>query len=176
MKGYFRQAGRTALRTLDFRSRASRSEFLVYLVLSQLPLVVAHWSSSWFAPPAIADAIMLAAVCLISATLFALSVRRLHDFGHSGWWSLPLLILIGRTLLLDLIGLTAGWPLRSAIESGLSYIDWLATIPAVAVFAAMLAWPGNRGPNRFGPAPEEVPASAPAQTKTASTEKSAPAA
>lgn len=171
MKGYFRQVGRTALRILDFRTRASRREFLVYLVLSQLPLMVAHWTASWFAPPAITDAIMLAAAFAISAPLFALGVRRLHDFGRSGWWSLPLLILIGRTLILDLINLTAGPPVRSAIEGVLSYVDWLATIPAVAVFAAMAAWPGNKATNRFGPAPD----GAPAQTETADTEKSAPA-
>ncbi|KMS59253.1 membrane protein [Novosphingobium barchaimii LL02] len=171
MNAYFRQVGRTALRTLDFRTRSCRGEFLIYLVVSQLPLVVAHWTASWFAPPPVADAIMLAAAFVISAPLFALGVRRLHDFGHSGWWSLPLLVLIGRTLILDLIGLTAGWPVRSAIEGILSYIDWLATIPSVAVFAAMAAWPGKKGTNRFGLAPQSVPT----QTETADTEKSAPA-
>jgi uncharacterized membrane protein YhaH (DUF805 family) len=150
MKAYFRQAGRTALSTFQFRGRASRAEFIGYLVLSQLPLVALHRIAGWFAPPAFVDAITLAAVYLISAPLFALCVRRLHDFDRSGWWSVPLLGLIARTLVLDLIGLTAGWGVRSAIEGALSYVDWLLGIPAVAVAVALLAWPGGKGANRFG--------------------------
>lgn len=141
MMGYVRQAGRTVAHTFDFEGRASRSEFLGFVVLSQLPLVAAHWTTTWFAPARVADAILLAAVFVISAPLFGLCVRRLHDFGRSGRWSAPLLILLGRALLLDLIGLTAGWPARSVIESALSYIDWMLTIPAAAVFVALLAWP-----------------------------------
>lgn len=158
MKGYFRQAGRTALRTFDFRGRASRAEFLVYVVLSQAPLMVLHWTASWFAPAQVADAITLAAVYCVSGALFALSVRRFHDFGRSGWWSIPLLVLIGRALVLDLIGLTAGWTVRSAIEGVLSYVDWLLTLPAVAAFVALVAWRGTSGDNRFGP---EAPVVAP---------------
>jgi uncharacterized membrane protein YhaH (DUF805 family) len=142
---HLRAAGRTARHTFDVRGRSSRAEYFGYVVLSQAPLVAVHWLASWFAPPALADALLLAVACLVTAPLFALSIRRLHDIGRSGWWSAPLLILVARTLLLEPIGLAAGWSVRSAIESVLSYADWLLTIPAAAVFVALMAWPARAG-------------------------------
>lgn len=143
MKSYFRQSGRTVARTLDCRGRASRSEFIGYLVLSQLPLIVIALATAWIdASPAI-EAIMLAAMVLVTIPLAALSIRRFHDFGRSGWWSAPFLALVGRTLALDVIGLAAGWSVRRPIEMVLSYVDWLLILPAVASFIAMLAWPSK---------------------------------
>jgi uncharacterized membrane protein YhaH (DUF805 family) len=144
MKPYFAQVRRTIARTFDFVGRASRAEFLTYLVLSQLPVVVIGMATMWLADRALAGTIALGAVVLTSVPLFALCVRRCHDVGRSGWWSAPFLVLVGRTLTLDLIGRAAGWPVRAAIEMVLSYVDWLLIVPAVASFVAMAAWPGRR--------------------------------
>jgi uncharacterized membrane protein YhaH (DUF805 family) len=144
MKPYFAQVRRTIARTFDFGGRASRAEFLAYLVLSQLPVLVLGVATMWLADRALAEAIALGAVVLTSVPLFALCVRRCHDVAHSGWWSAPFLALVGRTLALDLIGLATGWPVRAAIEMVLSYVDWLLIVPAVASFVAMAAWPGRR--------------------------------
>lgn len=156
MKSYFRQAGRTVARTFDFRGSASRSEFIGYLVLSQLPLIVIALAAAWIEPSAAVEALMLAAMALVTVPLAALSIRRFHDFGRSGWWSAPFLALVVRTLALDLIGLAAGWSVRSPIEMVLSYVDWLLILPAVISFAAMLAWPSRPGNETTGagePAP-----------------------
>lgn len=154
MRTYLRSAGRSWLGTFRFHGRASRAEFLGYLVLSQVPLVVVHWIAAWFAPATMAEAVLVGAMYLASAPLSALSVRRLHDFGRCGWWSLPLLALVGRALLLDLVGLAAGWDAAGTIERALSYVDWLLALPAAAAALALLACPGSKGANRFGPSVE----------------------
>lgn len=143
MKDHFRQAISTAARMFDFKSRASRSEFIGYLLLSQLPVAVTALGTAWLEPAPTAKAVMTGVVVLVSLPLFALGVRRFHDFGRTGWWSAPFSLLVGRTLLLDIIGLAAGWSVREPIEVILGYVDWLLMLPAVASFVAMLAWPGK---------------------------------
>lgn len=141
MKDYFRQAGRTVTRTFDFRGRAGRSEFIAYLVLSQLPVMVVALGTAWMESDPLGESLVLGMQALVTVPLFALCARRFHGIARSGWWSAPFLALVIRTLLLDAIGLAAGWSVRSPIEAVLSYVDWLLIVPAVASFVAMAAWP-----------------------------------
>ncbi|PNU06243.1 DUF805 domain-containing protein [Novosphingobium guangzhouense] len=157
MISYVRQAGRTAARTLDFQGTADRREFAAYILLSQIPVAIFSLGSSWADPAPTIRGIMLAVQIAVALPLFALCIRRLHDFGQSGWWSLPLLTLIARTLLMELVGFAAGWSVRSAIETVLSYMDWLLTVPAVLCFLAMALWPARpkietAGADRSAPA------------------------
>lgn len=158
MISYFRQAGRSVARSLDFRGKADRREFVTYILISQIPVAVLALATSWLDPSPVLRAVMLGVQVKVALPLFALSIRRFHDLGRSGWWSAPLLILVARMLLLELVSILAGWSVRSAIEAMLSYIDWLLTLPAVASFLAMVAWPSR------------------SETTTASTDRSVPAA
>ncbi len=141
-----RQAGRTAARSFDFRGRSSRSETIGYLVLSQLPVVVAGIATAWVEDAWLARAIMVGVLLAVTMPLFALTVRRFRDFVRSGWWSTPLLVLVARTLVLEVIGLAAGWNVRAAIEAAISHVDWLLILPAAAGFLAMVAWPSATVP------------------------------
>ncbi|AOR75836.1 DUF805 domain-containing protein [Novosphingobium resinovorum] len=155
---YFRQAGRSVARSLDFRGKADRREFVTYILISQIPVAVLALATSWLDPSPVLRAVMLGVQVKVALPLFALSIRRFHDLGRSGWWSAPLLILVARMLLLELVSILAGWSVRSAIEAVLSYVDWLLTLPAVASFLAMVAWPSR------------------SETTTAGTDRSVPAA
>ncbi|MFT4056042.1 MAG: DUF805 domain-containing protein [Novosphingobium sp.] len=154
---YFRQAGRSVARSLDFRGKADRREFITYVLISQIPVAVLALATNWLDPSPVLRAVMLGVQVKVALPLFALSIRRFHDLGRSGWWSAPLLILVARALMLELVGILAGWSVRSAIEAVLSYVDWLLTLPAVAGFLAMVAWPSR------------------SETTTAGTDRSVPA-
>lgn len=170
MKDHLRLFRHTIAHTFDGAGRATRAEFLTYVVLSQLPLILA----TWLAPDAFEAGVRLAAVILTMIPLPALTVRRLHDFAAGGRWSLLLLVPVIRVLALDLLTLTAGGEARSMIEGALSYIDWLLFLPCTALYLLLLAAPGTAGANRFGPGPRGGQGGS--DTATADPEISGPAA
>lgn len=144
MSNPFRHAVSTAARCFDFQGRTGRKEAFGYVVLSQFPVAISGLATSCLADAALARVIVLGVLVVVTAPLFALTVRRFHDMGHSGWWGLPFLTLVARMLLLDGIGLAAGWSVRAAIESVAGHVDWLLTLPATAAFVAFVVWPSAR--------------------------------
>ena len=87
-----------------FRGRATRREFwsfILYSYLAQYALAfvaillgktvvkVGHFDTAWFALMAL---VVLPGLVLIPPKL-AVTVRRLHDRGHSGWWLLLVLVM-----------------------------------------------------------------------------------
>lgn len=173
MKDFFRHFCHAVRHTFDFAGRAARGEFIAYLVLSQVPVVVGGWLAAWFAPASVAAWTRFGLEVLVLIPALALVVRRLHDFNVSGRWSLIMLAVLVRTLGLELLSRTGGWSLRSAVESLLAYVDWLLFLPFVGLYAMLLAAPGTRGANRFGPS---VHGEAGAETETTGTGDPAPAA
>lgn len=151
MKGYFRQFRHTIARTFDFAGRAARGEVFGYIVISQALVMVIAWLTGWFAPVGIERWAVFAVQAASLVPAAALIVRRLHDFGWSGRWSLVLLAIAVRSIALDLLGLVGGSEARGMIESLLAYVDWLLFLPFVAIYVLLLAMPGMRAPNRFGP-------------------------
>jgi uncharacterized membrane protein YhaH (DUF805 family) len=125
----------------DFNGRASRSEFWLFLLFVTLLTVAAHFVDG---PDGrdVAVAMNMGIVELSVTLLFLLpsitvGVRRLHDTGRSGWWTM------------------------------LVYLPWLATLvsqsnPALvlasagALLVGGIAWlillllPGEAGENAFG--------------------------
>ena len=156
MKDHFRLLRRTIGRSFDVRGRATRAEFLIYVVLSQALLLLMDWPARWFAPPVAAAWIRFAALVVTTVPLFALSARRMHDFGMSGRWVWIMLVVVGREFALSLLGLLGGWEARSAVEAPLSYVDWLLFLPFVALYAILLAAPGTKGANAHGGDPRSV--------------------
>jgi len=128
----------------DFGGRASRSEFWVFLLFVTTITVAAHYVDRMEGRD-VTMAMNMGIVELSMTLLFLLptisaGVRRLHDTGRSGWWTM------------------------------LIYLPWLATLasqsdPALtlaaagALFVGGIAWvillllPGQAGGNAFGPAP-----------------------
>jgi uncharacterized membrane protein YhaH (DUF805 family) len=71
---------------------------------------------------------------------FGIIIRRLHDFGYSGWWLLLIFPLLGiaDTLLMTHLSRTFGLPLMSGLVSGLFGL-------------LLLIFPGDATENEFGP-------------------------
>lgn len=88
-------------------------------------------------------------------SLFALTIKRLHDLGRSGWWS-PLYATIPAIMIQVPILAPA---LIAAPEAGASggTLRWVLAYALPAIAAALiielLARPGEPGPNAFGPVP-----------------------
>src|SRR5262245_14723512 len=75
----------------------------------------------------------------------AISARRLHDFGCSGWWLLlwPVYFFVG--------GATGAFIWVVYLRQ--HYSDSIATVLIVASFCLIGGIPGNKETNRFGPTP-----------------------
>ncbi len=101
-------------RSVDFSGRSRRKEYwgfmlihvVVFLVLefAVLPLFVAH-------VPALTTALfLLCFVYALTATVpgLAVSVRRIHDIGKSGWWMLLSFVPALDLLLIDFFAFDGG--------------------------------------------------------------------
>ncbi|EIZ80252.1 hypothetical protein WSK_1286 [Novosphingobium sp. Rr 2-17] len=150
-----RSFGRTIAQTLAFSGRARRAEFLVFVVLSQVPIALADWVGGWLAPATIQPWLMFAAHLLTLVPAPALVARRFHDIGLSARWGLILLAVVGLNLSLNLLELIAGWDIRRPVESALSYVDWVLFLPATVLYLALLAMPGRASGVNYGPDPRE---------------------
>jgi uncharacterized membrane protein YhaH (DUF805 family) len=111
------------------RDRAGRREYWAYVgALIVISLFLR------FVPPL--------ASLVGTAILAFVQVRRLHDFGRSGWWALGVAV----------APLTLGVPVFFATSSE----DAAAAVAALVTLGAIVwigAVPGDPGDNRFGPAP-----------------------
>jgi uncharacterized membrane protein YhaH (DUF805 family) len=79
----------------------------------------------------------------------AVSTRRLHDTGRSGWW---VMLYFGPWLL----GLAVGFANVGAQSQGLIAIGYLLSgLQFIGVVVLIVFWclPGNPGPNEYGPSP-----------------------
>lgn len=86
-----------------FTGRARRKEFLAYLVTLSLIMVVIGAIgpvAGTAAPEGVQELIILLVVLVIVVPNLALSVRRLHDSGLSGWWVLIAGIPVGNLVYL----------------------------------------------------------------------------
>ena len=69
----------------------------------------------------------------------AASVRRLHDGGFSGWWLTPFLLVL---LHVYIAAMPRAWPHVAFL--------WPLAALGLAGYLVIMAWPGDRGENRFG--------------------------
>lgn len=168
MSAILQSFGGTVRRSFVFSGRASRMEFLIFMVISQAPVALTDWLGGWFAPAPLQAALLFACNLLIIIPAPALVARRLHDVGLTARWGFILLAVAVLSLGFDLLGLLGGWNVRQPVESVLSYVDWVLFLPATVVYLLLLVVPARPGAARFGPDPRP-------QSKTADAEQSAPA-
>ncbi|MCF0234109.1 MAG: DUF805 domain-containing protein [Thermoguttaceae bacterium] len=144
----------------DFSGRASRSEFwwfvlALYLIdcaasllcgfVYFMPFSMAHENvtQGLLALSLIRRGIKL----LFAIPLMAVSARRLHDIGGSGWWQAALWCVAPFYYLLEVMN----WDFVYSIL--LIFAMWIYLFIAAALFLCCFIRPGDVGPNRYGPAP-----------------------
>lgn len=143
----FLTAVRRALRKYAmFSGRASRPEFwwfLLFLVMLDLALGTLE------ALLGVRYVQTIAGLLLILPTL-AVTVRRLHDIGRSGWW----LLVLNVTPVVGALVVRVGDGMPSGLPSIVVQVAGVLIILGTLVVA--LSWTitkGVRGPNRFGDDP-----------------------
>jgi uncharacterized membrane protein YhaH (DUF805 family) len=143
---------RTLRRSFDFSGRSRRTEVIYYWITAYflsliLGFAISAFSSlnSLFAVPA--------ARGFVSAPMFALLVRRLHDQDRSGWWALLLPLDIALALPDMMRWLSSGpGELMAYLQSGPHPIQWLQQAIWLATIVAFML-DGTEGPNRYGEDP-----------------------
>ena len=136
----FQEAVTSVLRNpCNLSGRAARTEFwwfalaalVVYIITGLVP------GASWVVGP------------VLALLLLAVGVRRLHDTGRTGWWIIPLYIpVLGAPIAIILTLWT-----RPFLGGSFSAFLLMAVVAMELAVLAMLALPGTRGPNRYGPDP-----------------------
>lgn len=142
-------AMRPLKRYARFSGRAPRAEYwwfwLAYMLCSLLIQILIRIS-------AIFGLLGILFIGLI-IPMIAVSVRRLHDTGRSGWWLLSPLVPY-------VLGIAMMIPQIRANPAGFSFMSFgpaLALMLVGLLFAIVVfvftVLPGTKGPNRFGPDP-----------------------
>ena len=148
--------GQAIRHTFTTSGRARRTEVILYVVASQLLCAALAGLADFFLPDTTAATwFRFAVTTLAIIPLFALSVRRLHDFGFSGKWTVLLVLVVARSIGLELASLLGGWEARDMIEAPLSYVDWLLFLPFAWLYIVLLVVPGETDANRYGPNPRK---------------------
>ncbi|MBU2583593.1 MAG: DUF805 domain-containing protein [Alphaproteobacteria bacterium] len=152
------------LQIADPRGRCNRKALLtiaVALLATQSVTCLIHATIENMAAQIAATAVELA--CIWVATSAA--IKRLHDMGQSGWW-VPgfFLALLVWTLLVSFGSFLA---FGDAVTSIGSTEFMIHTAIVTALPFAVTIWlhfaSGDKGPNRYGPEPDETGISAPVQ-------------
>jgi uncharacterized membrane protein YhaH (DUF805 family) len=130
-------------RYADFTGRAPRSEFWPFLLFVTLLTVAANFIDGTGSDELALGmgALELGVSLALLAPTVAVSVRRLHDTGRSGWWTM--------LVYLPWLGVFAATAYRPALTlpmTGALLIGGIAWL-------AMMALPGNAGANAYGPPP-----------------------
>ena len=122
----------------EYFARANVCLSLILLALAPVFLHVVRVGRRMFPSPSVPEQLvsvpLIAIACMLSfGYLLPASVRRLHDFGRSGWWLFGLVVL--DNLLTPMLG------------KGGVFI-WKTVVNLLLLF-----WPGTKGPNEYGEVP-----------------------
>jgi uncharacterized membrane protein YhaH (DUF805 family) len=128
-------------RYADFSGRAPRGEFWPFLLFVTLLTLAARFIDGSDREPLAMGmgALELGLSVALLAPTVAVGVRRLHDTGRSGWWTMLVYL-----PWLGTFAATAYRPGLVEIMTGVFVIGGVAWL-------AMMALPGNPGTNPFGP-------------------------
>lgn len=136
-------------RYAQFGGRARRSEYWWFSILAvMLTIIAAMVDRAIGSNPDTGPIGIIIAFGLAIPTL-AVTIRRLHDIGRSGWWEGGIMLV--SILVLALQTFEMGFNLPASTPTTVLGIAW------VGYAVLMLVWlftPGTTGSNRFGPDPK----------------------
>ncbi|MGP1356540.1 MAG: DUF805 domain-containing protein [Roseicyclus sp.] len=175
--GMFRAVGSVYANMFNFSGRARRAEYwwyalFVFILGVVAQVVMVRWLSSNTDVLALANnprAVQsllkqddvrqvviystVGQVILVYIPYLAVTVRRLHDTGRSGWWMFkPFLLAFVLAFVMTFLAASAGGA-NGAPSPALMLMA--VTLPMLAYiwFIVVLCLPSDRGNNRFGPDP-----------------------
>lgn len=154
------------LRLFSLNERARRREYWLVLIVGLVVLLTAvglidsflqtDAAASLDVPAWSLDMALLGLVVLLFWPIFATSVRRAHDRGHTGLWYAALIV-VGFVFDLAFPGASTETGLPRLADDvpppvqGASVALWLWSLVLTLPMAFLS---GTRGPNRYGPSPK----------------------
>ena len=130
-------------RAFDYSGRSRRREYWLFALFA---LVVVLLEGQL--PRAISGGLGALLILGLAVPGLAVTVRRLHDVGRSGWWlAMPIV-----PFLFWAIALVGGFS-----SDTLFHVVMPIIILAPVALGVLLLLDGRRGHNRYGPDPKEVP-------------------
>jgi uncharacterized membrane protein YhaH (DUF805 family) len=162
----FMQAVRSVLsKYATFSGRARRAEYwwfylLTILVALATSLVDAALNTAFNNEIGIVGTITSLALLLPS---LAVTARRLHDTGRTGWWMLLPVVPLIATLVVGSVAVFAAVFSTTADDAPLAAVTVLlvacvlTTLAASITLLVFLCLDSKPGPNRYGPSPKQPP-------------------
>jgi uncharacterized membrane protein YhaH (DUF805 family) len=156
-----------------FKGRASRREYWMFILFYFIFSVVAQILDAIFKTNRLISynlpiyvlrignsqgllTLLYSLILLIPSV--AVTVRRLHDIGKSGWWALVFALISGIPIILASILIGSIEYKGGTISRGINLLITLAmliSLASVVWFIVWLALPGDPNENAYGPVPEE---------------------
>ena len=130
---------RTIRKTFDFRGRSQRTEYWVYAIFGQILGFAALFPFWFFGVQVDKFVSQMIVTAAFQIPFTALLVRRLHDMGASGWWSLP--IFVFAALAYWATAVYGGRPghLFNALDELKPHLGTWLIVPQIAVPLAVIA-------------------------------------
>jgi uncharacterized membrane protein YhaH (DUF805 family) len=144
----------------DFKTRSSRQEYWMFVLFNFLFSILAQVIDLQLGieifriEKEVVGPVALVYNLAVFIPTLAVTVRRLHDIGKSGWYILsPVGLMIAGTLLVFLLTAFLGenFLVLMTILLGLIFLGILVW------FITLMATPGKPGPNKWGDNPNELP-------------------
>jgi uncharacterized membrane protein YhaH (DUF805 family) len=131
-----RSIKQTISETLNYGGRSKRSDYWYYLVFILLSIVIISTIVLFLGltpeDPLFTQVSFFTGTLLIIPNI-ALTVRRAHDFGVTGWIAMPIFVI-------GFIG---------TYQETFGILDWAG----LALSTVVGLMPGHKGPNKYGAAP-----------------------
>lgn len=160
----FAQAVRSVLSNYaTFSGRARRSEywwFYLFTILVSIATSVVDAVLNTAFNNEIGVVGVIASLALLLPSL-AVTARRLHDTGRTGWWMLlptiPLLatMVVGLAAFFDVVFTSEAGGSPAVAVTVLLVVCVLITLAAIITLVVFLCLDSNPGPNRYGPSPKQ---------------------
>ncbi|HTU10974.1 MAG TPA: DUF805 domain-containing protein [Allosphingosinicella sp.] len=134
-------------RYAEFGGRSTRTELLAFHVLTGLVAVAVGALAKWLGQDAWRPWLDAGLVAIFLLPTLALFVRRLHDWGRSGWW-----LLVATPAALAVIWELTARP-RPFTRSISLDLPWWMMVPALLCLLALwalLLWDDDVDANRYG--------------------------
>jgi len=139
----------------EFGGRSTRTELVGFYLLTTGVALVANLVAGWLGQDTARPWLEAALAAVFLVPQFALSVRRLHDSGRSGWW---LLVMV--PFLAAVIWELTFYPPHPFSLHLQSHLPWWAVTTVFLTMLglyALLLWPDDPDTNRYGPNPRTGP-------------------
>ena len=95
------------------------------------------------------SALMLPVSLAVTWAALAIQVKRFHDRGQSGWWTLLPLAPVAFMIMNVVTAIGAGWPIERLFSSmGLPFLAFM--VICLGFFINLGCLPGTDGPNKYG--------------------------